>query len=127
MKAETAGYLARAHEDLGEARQIFRISLAKVAARSAYYAAFHAAEAYILEKSGKVVKTHKGVRTEFARLMRSGPDQRRSMTTFLAQAYRYKELSDYSTDPSEVVSLDDAEAVIASAAEFLQWVENSLT
>jgi hypothetical protein len=42
MKAEAANYLSRAREDLSDARQIAGIGLAKVAARSAYYAAFTA-------------------------------------------------------------------------------------
>jgi hypothetical protein len=36
-----------------DARQIATLVLAKVAARSAYYAAFHAAEAFIVERTSK--------------------------------------------------------------------------
>ena len=68
MTPEAANYLAKAREDLSDARQIAGIGLATVAARSAYYAAFHAAEALIVEKIGKIAKSHSGVRTEFARL-----------------------------------------------------------
>jgi uncharacterized protein (UPF0332 family) len=39
VKPEAADCLAKAREDLDDARQIIRIGLAKVAARSAYYAA----------------------------------------------------------------------------------------
>lgn len=53
---EADRYLAKAHESLGEARQIIQIGLAAAAARSAYYAAFHAAEAYIFAKTGRVGK-----------------------------------------------------------------------
>ena len=73
MTPEAAKYLEKAEEDLTEARQIAAMSLAKVAARSAYYAAFHAAEAYIVEKTGRVAKTHSGVRTEFSRLAKATP------------------------------------------------------
>jgi uncharacterized protein (UPF0332 family) len=68
MTREAASYLAKAWEDLSDARQIAGISLAMVAARSAYYAAFHAAEALIVERTGKIAKSHSGVRSEFARL-----------------------------------------------------------
>jgi uncharacterized protein (UPF0332 family) len=61
---EAAAYLERGGEVLNDPRQIVAIGLAKVAARSAYYAAFHAAEAYIFEKSGRIAKTHKGVRND---------------------------------------------------------------
>jgi uncharacterized protein (UPF0332 family) len=73
MKPEAWDYLATARQDLSEARQIIAIALAKVAARSAYYAAFHAAEAFIFEKTGRIAKTHRGVRTEFARLTKDDP------------------------------------------------------
>jgi hypothetical protein len=45
------------------------------------------------------------------------------MAGFLMQAYQYNEISDYATDPAETVTMADAEAVIASAADFVRWVE----
>jgi uncharacterized protein (UPF0332 family) len=44
-----------------------------IAAREAYLAVFHAAEAYIFEQTGKAAKTHRGVRSEFARLAKAEP------------------------------------------------------
>jgi uncharacterized protein (UPF0332 family) len=40
---EATDYLSKARDDLNDARKVAAIGLAKVAARSAYYAAFHAA------------------------------------------------------------------------------------
>jgi uncharacterized protein (UPF0332 family) len=57
---EAKDYLDKARDDLDDARKIVAIHLATVAARSAYYAAFHAAEA----RTGKIAKTHSGVRTD---------------------------------------------------------------
>ncbi len=37
------------------------LPLPRLAARSAYLAAFHAAEALIIEETGKVAQTHAGV------------------------------------------------------------------
>ena len=45
MTPEASDYLRKAREDLGDARKIAAINLARAAARLAYYAAFHAAEA----------------------------------------------------------------------------------
>ena len=45
MRPEAADYIAKARQDLDEARQIVEIRLANAAGRSAYYAAFHAASA----------------------------------------------------------------------------------
>jgi uncharacterized protein (UPF0332 family) len=127
VKLETADYLDRAREDLSDARQIAQINLAKVAARSAYYAASHAAEALIFEKTGRAVKTHRGVRMEFARLTKDDPRTSEGMAGFLLQAYQYKEISDYGTGSGQTVTLADADALIASAADFVRWVQSALT
>jgi hypothetical protein len=42
---EDQRYLAKARSDLADAKKVVAIGLEKVAARSAHYAAFHAAEA----------------------------------------------------------------------------------
>jgi uncharacterized protein (UPF0332 family) len=126
MTPEAANYLAKAREDLNDALQIVTLGLAKVAARSAYYTAFHAADAFVVERTSKTPKTHRGVRSEFGRLMKDHPANTKFMTTVLAQGYRYKEIGDYGTDPDEVVTMQDAEAAIASAIQFLEWVEAAL-
>jgi uncharacterized protein (UPF0332 family) len=64
---EATDYLNKARDDLDDAKKIAALGLAKIAARSAYYAAFNAAEALIVERTGKIAKTHSGVRAEFAR------------------------------------------------------------
>jgi uncharacterized protein (UPF0332 family) len=49
MKSETADYLAKARSTLADAEQIAAVPLPHIAAREAYYAAYHAAEAYVFE------------------------------------------------------------------------------
>ena len=51
---------------LVDAQKIASLPLPHVAAREAYLAVFHAAEAYIFEQTGKVSKTHRGFRSEFS-------------------------------------------------------------
>jgi uncharacterized protein (UPF0332 family) len=133
MKAEAANYFFKAQEDLSDARQIAAIGLAKVAARSAYYAAFHAAEARIVERTGKVAKSHSGVRSEFARLARDDPHLGKATTAFFAQAYKYfaqaykyKEIGDYGVGADAVITLLDAAAAIKSAQDFLTHVAAAL-
>jgi uncharacterized protein (UPF0332 family) len=82
VKPEAGYYLAKAHQDLSDARQIFAIALANVAARSAYYAA----EALLVEKTGRIAKTHSGVRSEFGRLTKDDPRVPKAMTQFLTLA-----------------------------------------
>jgi uncharacterized protein (UPF0332 family) len=120
---EAARLLARAREDLSDASQIMQIGLARVAARSAYYVAFHAAEAFIVEQTGRIARTHAGVRREFARLAKDDGRVAQGMTTFLAQAYEYKEVSDYNVDPKAVVTMQNAETAIARATDFLDRIE----
>jgi uncharacterized protein (UPF0332 family) len=77
MTPEAKNYLDKASDDLADARKIAALPLPKVAARTAYYAMFHAAEAFIVERTGKIAKTHSGVRSEFARLLKDAPDAER--------------------------------------------------
>ena len=96
--------------------------MAAVAARSAYYASFHAAEAYIFEKTGRIAKTHAGVRAEFSRLAKDDPLIDPSLLAFLPQGYRFKEIGDYDVKPGAVITMKQAEAAIVSAEEFLAGV-----
>jgi hypothetical protein len=57
---EAAAYLDKAREDLNDARAIVAIGLAKAAARSAYYAAFHAAEAFIIDARAESLRRIRG-------------------------------------------------------------------
>jgi uncharacterized protein (UPF0332 family) len=100
VKAETADYLAKAREALAGARQIAALPLPQVAAREAYLAAYHAAEAYIFERTGKTVKTHRGLRATFTRLAREEPRIAAEYLTFLASAYELKSIADYGVGPT---------------------------
>ena len=126
MKPETAHYLAKAREDLADAVAIAAIGLVKVAARSAYYAMFHAAEAYVYERSGKAVKTHSGLRSEFARASIDDPVINRGLIAFLAQSYKYKELADYDIGDAASISRTEVEDVIARASALVSEVEAAI-
>jgi uncharacterized protein (UPF0332 family) len=119
---EAADYLNKARDDLNDARKVAAIGLAKLAARSAYYAAFHAAEAFIVERTGKVAKTHSGLRSEFARLGREVPEIDRSFSVFLAQAYKYKEISDYGVGPGAVITMAEADDALTNAARLIDCI-----
>lgn len=127
MRAETADYLAKARATLADARQIATLPLPHVAAREAYYAAFHAAEAYIFEQTGKVATTHRGVRSEFARLARREPRIDRELTRFLATAYQLKAKADYGIGPSVApITADQAAAAITTAGRFIDTINQLL-
>lgn len=126
MTPETALFLARAREDLFEARTIADVGLTRAAARSAYFALFLAAEALIFEKAGKTVKTHNGVRTEIARLVTEIKLVDRAFLTFLTQAYKYKEVADYGIGEVVEISRDEVADVIERADRWVSRIESLL-
>src|SRR5260370_38987266 len=100
MTPETAQFLAKARKLLQEAEAMLRIGLNDAAGRSAYLAGFHAAQAFISEKAGRTVKTHKGLHTEFQRLTKDDPDLAPDLRAFLSHAYNLKAIADYETGPN---------------------------
>ncbi len=68
MNPETTRFLQKAEKHLERGHTMLNVSLNDDAGRAAYLAAFHAAQAVIFERTGKVVKTHRGVQSEFLRL-----------------------------------------------------------
>src|SRR5258707_1384031 len=73
MTPETAQFLAKAQKLLREAEAMLDINLNDAAGRTAYLSGFHAAQAFISQKTGRTVRTHKGVHTEFQRLTKDDP------------------------------------------------------
>ena len=71
MTPETRRFLDKARKLLAEAEAILAIGLYDVSGRTAYLAAFHAAQALISERTGRFLKTHKGVHAEFNRLVKT--------------------------------------------------------
>jgi uncharacterized protein (UPF0332 family) len=126
MKPEAAAYLGKARESIDEARKIYGIGLAAVAARSAYYAGFHAAEAFIISRTGKIAKSHSGVRSEFSRLAKDEPKIDKDFSTFLAQAYKYKEIGDYSVGTDAIITMPVADDAIKNAAKFIDHIAEIL-
>jgi uncharacterized protein (UPF0332 family) len=127
MKAETADYLAKARATLADVQQIATLPLPHIAAREAYLAVFHAAEAYIFEHTGKVAKTHRGVRSEFARLARAEPRIGRDLVTFLGTAYQFKTRTDYAVGSTAApITSAEAAAAIATTTRFIDTITQLL-
>jgi uncharacterized protein (UPF0332 family) len=62
MTPQAAALMESAGLSPSEARRILEFNIPRQAARLAYYAQFHATQALVFERTGKVAKTHKGIR-----------------------------------------------------------------
>jgi len=121
---EAERFLAKARQCLAHGDAILSIGLGEEAARTAYLAAFHAAQALIYERTGREAKTHRGVHRQFALLSKDEASLPADLRRFLAQAYDLKAVADYATGPEAVVPLDRAAAAIETARRFLAAVEH---
>ncbi len=74
MTPEAEEHLDKAREPLIKARGLLDVMhYSDEAARAAYLAGFHAAQALISERTGRIAKSHSGVRSTFARLVKEDP------------------------------------------------------
>ncbi|HJU19595.1 MAG TPA: HEPN domain-containing protein [Stellaceae bacterium] len=127
MTPEAREHLDKARDYLTKARAMLEIMhYSDEAARAAYLAGFHAAQALASERTGRIAKSHSGMRSMFAQLAKDDPRIDRTATRFLARAYRFKEIADYGTGPQAVVSITDAQEAIDSAARFIDGITGLL-
>jgi uncharacterized protein (UPF0332 family) len=124
---ESEGHLRKGREYLSKARTLLDVThFSDEAARAAYLAGFHAAQALISERTGRIVKTHRGVRSALARLSKDDIRFDRSLTQFLGAAYRRKEIVDYGVGPQAVVPEVDARELIDAATRFVDRIAEIL-
>jgi len=109
-----------AREALRQGRYLMTGDFAAAAGRAAYMAAYHAAQAYILSRSGKVPKTHSGTRSEFTRLAQKEPAIPRGLAAFLGSAYELKAFADY--DQVQPVSTLNAQGALDEASTFIEVI-----
>jgi uncharacterized protein (UPF0332 family) len=124
---ESAEHLAKAREYLDKARALLDVvHFADEAGRAAYLAGFHAAEALISERAGKVAHIHDGVNSQFNLLTRGDARVDLELRAFLGRAYNLKAIADYETGPGSVVSREQVEAALATAICFVDVVADLL-
>jgi len=126
LTPEAADHLEKARTCLDRAAVILDAEVPDVAAREAYLAAFHAAQALIVERTRKEAKTHKGAHTEFARLTRGEPQVDTELRQFLPKSYDMKSLADYVVGPHAEVSDERARATIQIAKRFIECIAGLL-
>jgi uncharacterized protein (UPF0332 family) len=119
MKIESAAFLDQADVILTRADRMLSAGLNEDAARAAYLACFHLAQAYIFERTGRASKTHHGVQTEFFRLSRDDERADHVLRRFLSEAYEFKSVADYGVGPDAVISAQEAASAITTAKQFV--------
>lgn len=128
MTPEAQEHLSKARDYLTKARSLLDVvRFADEAGRAAYLAGFHAAEALISERTGKVAHTHDGVNREFHRLTRAEVRIDTELRGFLSRAYNLKSIADYETGPGSIVSPEQVETALATAVKFVDIVTELLT
>jgi uncharacterized protein (UPF0332 family) len=118
---EAAALLDKARECLAKADGMLG-QWPDEAGREAYLAGLHAAQAMIVESTGKLVKRHRGVQRELARLTKDAPQTDPKLRAFLGRAYNLKAIADYGTNPSSKISAEVATQAIETAKHFVAWI-----
>ena len=107
---------------LNEADGMLSMKYHDAAGRAAYLAGFHAVQALIDARTGRTVKSHGGVSTEFHRLVRNDPRVDDELWAFLGFAYSLKAIADYETGPGSEVSPEAAAIAIQRARRFVDCI-----
>jgi uncharacterized protein (UPF0332 family) len=121
LTPETGLFLDKARKSLAEAEAVLAIDLHEAAGRAAYLAGFHAAQAFISERTGRSVKTHKGVHGELYRLMKHHPDFTTDLRAFLSRTYDLKTVADYEIGPDAQISREQAHTALEAARRFVAY------
>ncbi len=103
---------------LQHAQRMIELDLPEDAARTAYIACFHLAQAVVFERSGKIAKTHKGVHAAFYLQTGENAEVDQDLRSFLGRSYRYKYAADYAVGIEEETTLDTAVRAVDMALRF---------
>lgn len=122
MTPEATRFLEKAQKLLVRADTMLGVGLNDDAGRTAYLAGFHAAQAFIFERMGKVFKSHKGVQTEFLRLTKDDSRFQPELRIFLSQTYNLKAIADYETGPGSEISAERAAAAVETGKRFVAHI-----
>ena len=122
MTPQSTRFLEKAQRLLIESETMLGVALYDAAGRTAYLAGFHAAQALIFERLGKIVKTHNGVQTEFLRLTKDEEGVDDELRSFVSRAYNLKAIADYETGVGDGVSPERATEAMSTGKLFVAHV-----
>jgi uncharacterized protein (UPF0332 family) len=123
MKEQTKAYLEKAKKNIWASLDLIRNGHYEIAASRAYYAMFYTAEALLFEE-GEEFSSHGAVHGAFGiRFAKTGRLDSK-FHRYLIDAYRERQAADYDA-PAEV-GLEEAQALVDRAKEFLAAGETLL-
>jgi uncharacterized protein (UPF0332 family) len=122
--SDAAAHLVKAREAIRFAPYALDGDYAEEAGRSAYMAAYHAAQSLIVARTGKSPKTHSGTRSEFARLSQNEPTIAREYVALLSWSYELKNAADYDQEPH--ISNEEAARAIAASSVLVDAIAELL-
>jgi uncharacterized protein (UPF0332 family) len=105
VRPEASAFLDKARDFLLKAKDMLADDWPDEAGRAVYLAGLHAAQAVIVERTGKVIKRHRGVQNELRRLTNDDPRFDLELRAFLGRAYNFKAIADYETGPARAYRL----------------------
>jgi uncharacterized protein (UPF0332 family) len=94
--------------------------------RTAYLAGYHAAQALIFKRHSRVFKTHRGVHSEFGRLVKDDPLFDVDDRAFLGHTYSLKAIADYDVGAAANVSNPEAASAITGARRLVEKIEQTI-
>jgi uncharacterized protein (UPF0332 family) len=123
MKRETAGLLDKANRSVRAARLLLERGDADFAASRAYYGAFYAAEAYLLER-GLTFSSHSAVIAAFGRVAVREAGLPADLHRVLRDAFEHRNAADYG--PEFKLTAQDVERLLADVSGFIASIEGWL-
>ena len=115
-----AGHIGKARQSLAAGPYMLAGGFTDAAGREAYMAAFHAALAFIIARTGNEPKTHHGTHVEFARVARTETGIEHAMVALLSRSYVLKNAADY--EDNIPLSSEEAQAALDQAVGFVDVV-----
>jgi uncharacterized protein (UPF0332 family) len=122
MRPETKHFIDNARNMLARGQRMLEADLHEDAGRAAYLAAFHAAQALIYEREHRSLKTHHGVQSEFAWLIKDDLTVTAELRGFLSRAYAFKTIADYDPLTALPPTKDDVRLALQTAVQFVDEV-----
>jgi uncharacterized protein (UPF0332 family) len=120
VKEHSSAFLEKARSFLAKAQDLLDMHhWPDEAGRVAYLAGLHGAQALIFERTGNIIRRHRGVQRELGRLTKVSTT---NCMLFLGRTYDLKAIADYETGASSEVSVEQAQQAAATARRFIDVV-----